>query len=448
MALPFGTRNKPFTQKVLSEELRNTFESLPDARRGTNKKYLMSDAALSAFSVFFMQSPSFLAHQKTMQTSKGKNNAESLLGIHQIPSENQIRNLMDTVSPEILFPLFNTIFQGLIQTGKLDTFKVLDEQLLVALDGTEYYSSTRIHCPCCSVTTQKNKETRYYHTALTPVVLSPSQSDVIPLAPEFIAPQDGQEKQDCEITAAKRWLLRERHRLPEKVTILGDDLYCHQPWCETLITQGVNFILVCKPTSHQTLYEWIDDFERTSSVQHAQVCHWTGKQNITTHYRFMNEVPLRNSDDAVQVNWCEIKETDEQGRILYLNAFATNFRISIDNVADIVAAGRSRWKIENENNNTLKTKGYRFDHNFGHGKQHLSSVLATLIILSYLFHTMLNWFDECYKLLREALPSRQIFFDDIRALTRYMYFDDWDSMLEFMLEGLEIPIPKRVKQTE
>lgn len=448
MALPFGTIDEPFTQKSLTKELRNTFESLPDARSGTNKKYLMSDAALSAFSVFFMQSPSFLAHQKTMQASKGKNNAESLLGIHKIPSENQIRNLMDTVSPETLFPLFNTVFQGLMKTGKLDTFKVLDEQLLVALDGTEYYSSTRIHCPCCSVKTQKNKVTRYCHTALTPVVLSPAKSDVIPLAPEFISPQDGTEKQDCELTAAKRWLLRERCQLPEKITVLGDDLYCHQPWCETLIEQNANFILVCKPASHQTLYEWVDDFERTANVQHTQTRRWTGKKKITTHYRFMNELPLRNSDDAMHVNWCEIREIDEKGHTLYRNAFATNFELTKGNVADIVAAGRSRWKIENENNNTLKTKGYRFDHNFGHGKQHLSSVLASLIILAYLFHTVLNWFDECYSLLREALPSRQTFFEDIRALTRYMHFDNWDSMLEFMLKGLEIPIPERVRQRE
>ena len=87
------------------------------------------------------------------------------------------------------------------------------------------------------------------------------------------------------------------------------------------------------------------------------------------------------------------------------------------NIKEIVEAGRTRWKIENENNNTLKTKGYNFKHNFGHGKQHLSSLLASLNILAFLVHTVLEWFDQCYALVRNELASRKTFFDDIRALT-------------------------------
>jgi hypothetical protein len=90
----------------------------------------------------------------------------------------------------------------------------------------------------------------------------------------------------------------------------------------------------------------------------------------------------------------------------------------------------------------LKTKGYHFEHNFGHGQQYLASVLATAHLLAFLFHTVLDWFDECYRLLRERLPGRQTFFDDIRALTRYLYFENWQCLLEFMLRGLKIPIPE------
>jgi hypothetical protein len=111
-------------------------------------------------------------------------------------------------------------------------------------------------------------------------------------------------------------------------------------------------------------------------------------------------------------------------------------------VEDIVKAGRTRWKIENENNNTLKTKGYNFSHNFGHGKKHLSALLASLIILAFLVHTILGWFDKCYQLLRKALSRRKTFFDDVRGLTRYLYFDSWQSLMEFMLRGLKIPIPE------
>jgi hypothetical protein len=110
-------------------------------------------------------------------------------------------------------------------------------------------------------------------------------------------------------------------------------------------------------------------------------------------------------------------------------------------VVDIVLTGRTRWKVENENNNTLKTKGYNLEHNFGHGKQHLSSFLTTLNILSLLFHTLLELLDQKCRLLRANLPTCKTFFDDLRALTRYLCFDNWEHLLTFMLQGLEVDIP-------
>ena len=120
-----------------------------------------------------------------------------------------------------------------------------------------------------------------------------------------------------------------------------------------------------------------------------------------------------------------------------LGRFATRHAITTSNVAEIVAAGRARWKIENENNNTLKTKGYHLTHNFGHGKQHLSALLATFNLLAFLFHTLLDLLDPHYQRIRQVLP-RKTFFDDLRALTRYLCFDSWDALMAFMMKGLEL----------
>jgi hypothetical protein len=199
--------------------------------------------------------------------------------------------------------------------------------------------------------------------------------------------------------------------------------------------------LVCKPGSHQTLYEWVDDFERLGKVENIIVNESKGKKKVKKHDRFVNPVPLRDTDDALFVNWCELTINNDKNKIIYRNAFATDYVLNGKNIKQIIEAGRTRWKIENENNNTLKTKGYNFKHNFGHGKQDLSSLLASLNILAFLVHTVLEWFDQCYALVRNGLSSRKTFFDDIRALTRYMQFDSWQSLLKFMLEGLEVPIP-------
>ena len=115
----------------------------------------------------------------------------------------------------------------------------------------------------------------------------------------------------------------------------------------------------------------------------------------------------------------------------YENAFITDWTITDENVAALVATGRARWKIENENNNTLKTKGYPLEHNFGHGKKHLSSLLAAMNRLALLCHTFLAFCDESYRLIRATLPTRKTFFDDIRALLRYHCFPSWEAMLDF-----------------
>ena len=106
-----------------------------------------------------------------------------------------------------------------------------------------------------------------------------------------------------------------------------------------------------------------------------------------------------------------------------------------------MAAGRTRWKVENEGNNTLKTKGYHFEHNFGHGQQHLAAFLLTLILLAFLCHTLLDLLNTKYQLLRQALAARRTFFDDLRALTRYWVFDSWEQLFEFMIRGLELAPP-------
>lgn len=398
----------------------------------------MEDAALSAFSVFFTQTPSFLAYQRVMQGSKGQSNALCLFGVHRIPSDNHIRDLLDPVKPGQVFPVFEEILQVLDEQGQLRGLRSFADTLLVALDGTEYFSSTQIHCPHCSRRTLKTGETHYFHTVVTPVIVAPGLPQVIPLLPEFVVPQDGYEQQDCENAAAKRWLLQYGQRYsPLKMTVLGDDLYCHQPLCQQLLAQQFNFILVCRPASHTTLYEHLEGIDLPTVTTKR----WTGKVAETYTYRYLNGVPLKDSDDALLVNWCELTVSRPDGKVTYKNAFATNYLLTDNNVAEVLLAGRTRWKVENENNNTLKTKGYNLEHNFGHGQQHLSSLLATLNILSLLFHTLLELLDQKYKLLRAHLPTRTTFFDDLRALTRYLYFASWDHLLTFMLQGLELNIP-------
>ncbi len=445
MRLPEDQEKETITTKLLQDisfdmmvrQLRNAICNFPDKRKGQNTRYSLEDIALSGFSVFFTQCPSFLAFQKSMQNNKGVNNAQSLFGIQKIPSDNHIRDMLDVVAPQTVFPVFTFITETLATAGRLDGFRSYNNNLLCALDGTQYFSSKTIHCVNCSTTEHKNGSITYSHSAITPVFVKPGCNKVLSLPPEFITPQDGHQKQDCENAAAKRWL-NQFAPLYKKlgITILGDDLYCKQSLCELILNYELYFILVCKPDSHKTLYQWVEELDGLQAVQMVVEKRWTGKTHHIDTYRFINQVPLRDGEDAQMVNWCELTTTLADGTTMYKNAFATNFEISKNNVKQIVADGRARWKIENENNNILKNRGYHLEHNFGHGKKYLSQLMLTLNLLAFLFHTVLEMIDEKYEQIRSDLPTRQTFFDDIRALTRYLYFENWDAMLIFMLQGL------------
>ena len=129
------------------------------------------------------------------------------------------------------------------------------------------------------------------------------------------------------------------------------------------------------------------------------------------------------------VNWLMIEISDDDGKVTYRNSFITDLKVSRDNVAELAAGGRSRWKIENETFNVLKTKGYNLEHNFGHGKQHLATTLAILNLLAFGCHTVCEPGDRAWRAARRELVTRQGFFQSLRTITTYHVFRSWDELL-------------------
>lgn len=428
------------TFNTLLKYLHRAIGQIADPRKPSNNtNYSVKDAVLSAFSLFFMQCPSFLDNQRQMQSRKGQDNAQTLFELEEIPCDNQIRNILDGIPTSRLTPIFIWVYQALKAGGQLKAYQVLGENLLVPLDGTEYFSSEKIHCPCCSSREHKNGKVTYFHQALLPVIVAPGNPNVISLAPEFITPQDGHDKQDCEQQAAKRWIKAYAQQFKDvQVTLLGDDLYSRQPLCELCLEKKFNFLFVCLPESHPSLYEWLDYLDANGEVHHLQQRQWDGKQWLLYHYRYVNSIPLREQQPALLVNWFEVTVSREiDGEQIYHNAFVTRHSLTDSLMPEITRAARTRWKTENENHNVLKTKGYHLEHNFGHGQQHLSSFLLTLNLLAFLFHTVLLLVDQSYQLIRQRVVRRDTFFEHLRTLTRYLVFESWQQLITFMLTESE-----------
>jgi hypothetical protein len=423
-------------QDRLIAALRRCCQSLPDRRRGDNATYAMADFALGAFAAFFMQSPSFLAHQRHLETGHGRSNCQTLFGMRKIPGDSQIRAMLDPLEPTWFFPMFADILAEARQSGGLDGMRCLGGKVLIALDGTEFHCSDKVRCLNCSHRERGKGKIQYFHTMLAAAIVAPGHNRAVPLEPEFIVPQDRaaksgpmHDKQDCESRAARRWLAAHgaRYRQLDPVC-LGDDLFSRQPICEAVLAEGWHFLFVCKPDSHPA----IEDFLAGAETEALAVRTRRGKTWTEHRYRWLNNVPLRGDEKAIEVNWLAVEIIDGAGKTTYRNSYVTDLEIRRDNIADMVAAARSRWKIENESFNVLKTKGYNLEHNFGHGKRHLATVLVTLNLLAFACHTVCELGDRAWKAARRELVTRQGFFHGLRALTTWLVFPDWGHLLDTM----------------
>ena len=258
----------------------------------------------------------------------------------------------------------------------------------------------------------------------------------LPLMPEFIAPQDGAEKQDCERNAAKRWLANHADRVRGlRPVYLGDDLFACQPVAEAVKAAGGDFLLTAKPSSHKALYDFMDG----AAIEECTVKQKAAGKRLTCRYRWFAQAPLRDGKDAMLVNWVGVTVTDAKGRATYDSAFVTSLPVTRDTVAEIVACARARWKIENESFNVLKSNGYHLEHNFGHGKQNLAMMFAAMNLLAFAFHTICDALEQLWMNARNAKRVRTRFFEHIRTITAYLVFPDWTTLMQTLIDSKPPP---------
>jgi hypothetical protein len=409
----------------LMATIRDVCAGLPDKRRGRNCHYAMEDIGMAAFSVFFMQSPSFLAHQRRLFDGHGRSNCQTLFKMSEIASDNHIRAMLDPVEPSLFHPAFEQAVRTLEAGDGLSALRGLGDHVLIALDGTEYHRSTKVHCPRCSTCTKAGR-TEYFHAMVAAALVAPGHHRALPLPPEFIAPQDGAEKQDCESRACRRWLAAHGATYARLNPIyLGDDLYSCQPICEAVCVAKGHFLFVCKPASHPTLTEYLTGVELGEHVETGK----RGKQRFRRIYRWLCDLPLRDGEDAMRVNWLSIEIINSAGEVTYRNSFVTDLPVDRSNVVELAACGRARWKVENETFNTLKTKGYNLEHNFGHGRDNLAAVLVILNLIAFACHTVAELTERLWAKARGKAATRIGFFNHLRSITVFLVFPSWHDLL-------------------
>jgi Transposase DDE domain len=412
----------------LRKRLSRVFCGTSDGRDPEKTCHTIHDVMMSGLAMMYFQEPSLLQFQRSLDDEAHTNNLKTLFQVASIPKDSQMRDVIDEIDPEEIGPAFNLFFRPLQRGKHLEKYRVFNKYYVASIDGSEYFGSEAIHCPGCLKA--EKKTVRFAHKIVQPALMKPGIRQVIPLVPEEVRNTDGSDKQDCEINAGKRLLVR-MHRSHPKLSfiIVGDSLYSKQPMMEEILILGNHYVLVAKPTDHKKLMEWVDEMRLLSEVIHME---FTDRQGLVHVYEWINDVPLNDNKKTLAVNYVEywIKEGD---RTTYHNSWVTDLAIDDDNVEELVRIGRCRWKIENEVFNTLKNQGYHIEHNYGHGKKRLSFNFFLLNLLAFFMHQIFELTDPLYMAVRKKCGSKQAMWERLRSLLTVLIFQDWETLLQRVL---------------
>jgi hypothetical protein len=322
----------------LIAELKGVCAGLPDQRKGPLREgeYTMADIGLSAFSVFFMGSPSFLGHQRRLEEGHGRSNRQTLFGMTAIPTDACIRLMLDGAPAAAFDPLF---FKTITTEGVLDPFRRLDGRMLIALDGTECFCSRKIHCPRRSTRKRTDGGTEYFHSLLGASIVAPGHQQVPPLPADPRVKPKGkvhrapgwrwktglwtQRREAPAFAGAGCWLARHGPTVAQLRPVFpGDDLFARPPIAAAVQQAGGNFIFTGKPASHQTMTEYLTGAELE---EHRLTTVIRGKRT-TTIYRWLSAVPMRATEGALIVNRVSIEILSGNGKRSYYNSFVTDPR--------------------------------------------------------------------------------------------------------------------------
>lgn len=428
--------------KSLLSLAKNSFERLGDHR--SSYEISLPDAFLSGLAVFKLKMPSLLKFEEFLEEENHERNLKNIFSIEDIPSDTQLRSILDKVPYHELFTVYKDIFRVLKNEKAIDKFKydIPGEKpfYLVSSDGTGFFSSSKVRCDHCLVKKIKNKdeddELMYHHQMLGSAIVHPQMKTVLPFAPEPIMAQDGLAKNDCERNSIKRFFYRLKDDHPGlRFCILADALHSTVDNFKLIKGMNWNAIIGVKPDSHKTLFKQMR--ERSDEIKEVTIVDEIGdkvKKKRTRIYRFGNGLFMTLGSD-LEVNVLDFEEKIEwegkRGPTKKISRFtwATTIELNENNIYHIMKAGRSRWKCENEVFNTLKNQGYHLEHNYGHGKENLSANFAILMFLAFLMDQIEETFCDLFKKAREKLRTKYSLWENIRVVFHFFNNNNWTELI-------------------
>lgn len=382
--------------------------------------------------MFATKEPSMLSYQDHQREL----HIEQPFQIAAVPSDTQMREILDGIDIEPLNEAFADLFWEVQRGGELKKWLFDGKYYLLAIDGSGYFCSDKISCSQCLVR-KKGGKNQFYHQVVAAVLVHPETKQVLPLAVEPIVRNDGDKKNDCERNATGRLIKRIRKHHPKlNLLVIEDGLSSNAPHIADLKAAKMHFLLGSKPGDHEHLFDQVIDAMEHDRPRIEQYRVSTAKGCFDSHTQYIENLELNKSNTDVRVNFLQHHEFDgDSGETLKCFSWVTDLDLGSKDLVPYQRAGRSRWRIENETFNTLKNQGYALEHNYGHGKHNLTTVLALLMFLAF---TVDQIQEACCGLFNAAIrqSGRRIrLWESIRSHLRHFEFASFAELYRAIATG-------------
>lgn len=413
---------------------------------------------MASFAVFALKCPSLLSFEKLFMgglTERRNENLKRLFRLEKVPSDTQLRDVLDLIDYKQYQIIFKKIFLYLQRSKSLELFEFIKinntPHYLIAVDGTGYFRSEKISCDNClnydHVDSDGNVTVKYGHNMLAGSIVTPNLNQVISLYPEAIIKQDGQSKNDSEQVAFRRFLFNFKKDHPRLKAIFSlDALYANGPIIKLLREYNYEFIIAVKNTK-SLLFMLVQDGQATGETKFYEREYNHGQKIIKTtklQFRYQNNVRLHQDIDSPFINFVEVQETTEwidskgkEQREYKKFSFITDMVITNNNVEKISMGGRTRWKIENETFNTLKNRGYNLEHNYGHGDHNLSYNFIMSMFLAFLVDQVQELSCLKFRKILSYLESKSRVWEGISSAIDWVTLESWDTFYDMLIYEIE-----------
>ena len=182
-----------------------------------------------------------------------------------------------------------------------------------------------------------------------------------------------------------------------------------------------------KPGDHKFLFDWVAN---THSRVEKEVLDEKGYRHC---FRYLNGAPLNDANFELEVNVLEYREIAPNGKKQRFS-WVTDLPIRDDNLMELMRAARARWKIENETFNTLKNQDYHFEHNFGHGYNHLSTVLMHLMMLAFLIDQIQQRGCRVFQAALSASHTKSGLWRELRSRFDSFRIPNWETLYRSIIQ--------------